>query len=257
MTSTSTPQVTNRFPDCVAMKLHLTSPTHADPMAEIRHLFPTPPSTAVPASQNLNLSLTINFGGAQEIQIPAGQRLGFPAGRATFGVRRGELRFMLENCYLPLEDTVLSKPFRVSIEVERQQTQSREVNASASLDARNLNAKSASGSAETTRVEVFQVKKVGSEAKPAWIFEAYGDRTFLDGLLKEQLLGSLFTQENFCVNASFLVRAEDVLLTWGEWGLANNITRNKLALIERAIVRNYIQPLVASEALCQARWEDG
>jgi hypothetical protein len=239
------------------MKLHLSPRIDADPMQQFRQMFPGQLPTATNPANSLGLGLTISFSGEQAVDVPGGQRLGLPGGRATFGVRRGELRFVLENCYLPLEDTVLSKPFRVSIEIERQQTKSRELNASTSLDAHNLAAKSASGSAETTTVEVFQVKKVGSEERPAWIFESYGDRTILDGILKEQLLGLLCTEENSCINASFVVRAEDVLLTWGELGMVSDITRNKLAVIERAIVKHCIKPLVASDALCQARWENG
>jgi len=159
------PQVESRFPDCVAMKLHLRAIAPPQPAGFIQPGVATQP-------KDIDLSLTVNFSGEQEIEVPGGKRLGLPGGRATFGVRRGELRFTLHNCNLPLEKISLSKPFKVSIEVERQQSRSSELQAGVSLDNRSVGANVTQGSAEKMMMEVFQVKKVGSEEHPAWIFEA-------------------------------------------------------------------------------------
>lgn len=119
------PEVISRFPDCVAMKLHLQSPAPAPQPSLARFV-----STKVATPPNdFDLSLTISFSGEQEIDIPAGKKLGLPEGQATFGIRRGQLRFELSNCKLPLKKTALLKPFKVSMAVEQQQTRASETEA--------------------------------------------------------------------------------------------------------------------------------
>ncbi|MBE9182421.1 hypothetical protein IQ268_28130 [Oculatella sp. LEGE 06141] len=234
------------------MKLHLQVKSESPKTSS---LFRLGKAEVVNPPGELDLRLTIAFGGEQEIQIPGGSRLG---GRATFGVRRGQLRFVFQKCKLPLEKTVLLNPFRVSIDVERQKTKSNEIQAGAALDSRSIGAKASEGSVEKTTVEVFQVKKVGSEDNPAWIFEAYGNRTVLEGMLRETLLGTLQVAELPCeIAADFTVRGDDVQITWGQIGQVENIHRNRLALIERAIALRYIKPMVESAPICQGRWKHG
>jgi len=254
------PQVESKFPDCVAMKLHLK--TRAEPLE------PSPftvsalvsPGRAEVAThpKELDLSLTINFGGEQEIEVPGGNRLGLPGGRATFGVRRGQLRFTLQNCKLPLEKIALSKPFKVSIVVEKEKTRSNEIQASTGLDSRSVVGKVGEGSSEKTTDEVYQVKKVGSEEQPAWVFEAYGNCTVLEGMLPETLLGTLKIAAQPCeITAGFTVRGDDIQITWGKIGGVENITRNKLAVIERFIALRHIKPLIEAEPICQGGWKYG
>lgn len=249
-------QVESRFPDCVAMKLHLEAIAQTAPAGFAASL----PPTASPS--DINLSLTVNFGGEQEVEVPGGKRLGLPGGRARFGVSRGELRFVLKNCNLPLDKIALSKPFKVSTEVERKQSRSSEVQAGANLDILNvfakIFAKMSQDSVETITLEVFQVKKVGSEEQPAWIFETYGDRTFLEGMFQKKLLGTLCIAEEPCeMSATFTARGEDIHITWGRLGSVENIHRNKLAVIERAIALRYLKPLVEVEPICEGRWQHG
>ena len=248
------PKVTSRFPDCVVMKLHLQTPA-----PEPQPSFARVVSTEVAASpHDVDLSLTISFSGEQEVEVPAGKKLGLPEGRATFGIRRGQLRFELNNCKLPLEKTALLKPFKVSMAVEQQQTRASEMQAGLKPGERSLSAKRTEGVAEKATVDVFQVKKIGSEENPAWVFDAYGERNVLDGLLKETLLGALNIDNRPCtLTATFTARGEDIRLTWGELGLTKNIHRNKLAVIERAIVLRYLKPLLEIEPLCEGSWHHG
>jgi len=255
------PQVESRFPDCVVMKLHLKASADDSSASPRLGFAETEIATRSVAThpQELDLSLTISFSGEQEIEVPGGKRLGLPGGRATFGIRRGQLRFMFQNCKLPLEKIALSKPFKVSLEVERQTTKSSELQVSAVLDPKSVGAKVAEGLAEKTTAEVSQVKNIGSENNPAWVFEAYGnDYIVLDGLLKEARLGVLQVIALPCqMIADFKVRGEDIHITGGEIGKVPNIRRNKLALVERAIALRYIKPLVESSSLCTARWQHG
>jgi hypothetical protein len=253
MSASTEPQVESKFPDCVVMKLHLEEKT-----PKISPLFRTSNTGVASSLEKLALGLTINFGGEQEIEVPGGKRLGLPGGRATFGIKRGQLRFVFQNCKLPLEMTALSKPFKVSIGVERQKTKSSEIHADAALDTRSVGASTSEGLTETATVEVFQVKKIGSEDSPAWIFEAYGDRTVLEGMLTETLLGTIQVNESPCeITADFTVRGDDVQITWGQIGQVKNIHRNRLAVIERAIALRYIKPIVEAAPICQGRWIHG
>jgi hypothetical protein len=77
----SEPEITSRFPDCVAMKLHLTAPAPTPKPSPLTRLVTA--EVAAPP-QEVDLSLTISFSGEQEIEIPAGRKLGLPDGRATF-----------------------------------------------------------------------------------------------------------------------------------------------------------------------------
>ena len=251
----SKPEVESKFPDCVVMKLHLQAKSEAPKASPLLGLSKAQ-VTAHP--KEFDLSLTISFSGEQEIIVPGGTRLGLPGGRATFGVRRGQLRFVFQNCKLPLEKTTLLKPFKVSIAVERQKTKSNEIQAGAASNSPSIGAKATEGSTEKITVEVFQVKKIGSEDKPTWIFETYGDRTVLEGMLTEAQLGTLQIDELPCeIAADFIVRGDDIQITWGRIGQVDNIHRNKLAVIERAIALRYIKPMVESAPICQGRWRHG
>lgn len=255
MNASPQPEVENKFPDCVVMKLHIQANSEAPKPSPLLGLGKTQGTTHPKA---LDLGLTINFSGEQEIQVPGGTRLNLQGGRATFGVRRGQLRFILQQCKLPLEKTALLKPFNVSIEIERQRTRSNEVQAVAALVAQSIGAKATKESTEKTTVEVFQVKKIGSEAQPAWVFEAYGNRTILEGMLAETLLGTLQIDGIPCeITADFTVRGEDVQITWGRIGQVENIHRNKLAVIERFIALRYIKTLVEPTPICQGKWRHG
>lgn len=236
--SDSQPFAACRFPDLVAMKVGLEEIDSSSKKSLSAQKGDYP--------WELELLLSISFSGEQEVEIPAGMRLGLPGGRATFGICRGQLRFELGNCKLPYEKTALLKPFNVSIDVERQRTRVSKMQVGMNTSDRSLR----------ERLDVFQVKRLGAEESPAWIFETGGEDIVLDGLLKKTLLGILQIDGLPCtLKASFTARGEDIRLTWGELGLTQNIHRNKLAVIERAIVLRYFKSLVESKPLCEVTWE--
>jgi hypothetical protein len=212
------PQVKNKFPDCVMMKLHVKA-TAADsrPSPPLGFVQPQPAVANLPKA--LDLGLTINFSGEQEIEVPGGKPLGLPGGRATFGIRRGHLRFSFQNCNLPLEKVALVNPLKVSIAVEQQNTRSTELQVGAVTNSLGITPKVTGGATEKATVEVFQVKKFGSEDKPGWVFETYNARNILEGSLAETLLGILHILNRPCeLKADFTVRGEDVQITWGQIG---------------------------------------
>ncbi len=248
--------LTARFPDCVFMKLHCQVLTD-----QPQNLLGRLRGSGNPADpKGITLGLTISFSGEQKIDIPAGvgARLGFPRGQASFGIRKGSLRFELVNCKLPLEKTELFQPFRVSMEVERQENQSETIGADVKTGSATASVKQSQASSEKVREEVFQVIKIGSEESPAWVFEAYGERKHLVGILKEASLGILDIDSVPCtVRAELTARGEDIRLTRGKLGLTENITLNKRAFIERYIALRIIKPMIESAPLCQVRWHHG
>ena len=255
------PQVESKFPDCVAMKLHLQAKKASSLFSLSKQV------TAHP--KEFDLSFIISFTGEQEIVVPGGTRLGLPGGRATLGIKRGKLRLTLQNCKLLLEKTTLLEPFKASSTVQTRKTKSSSIQAGAASNAPSIGTQATEGSTEKTTVEVFQVEKIGSEDKPAWIFEAYGDRPILEGMLTEIPLGTLQVDELPCeIAADFMVRGEDVQITWRRIEQENvhhywarrkveKIHPNKLAVIERAIALRYIKSMVESEPRGQGRWTYG
>lgn len=244
----SEPQAENRYPGCVAMKLHL-KPNGDKPLPSMLARFRRTPSAT--CADNIGVSLTITFGGQQEIDIPKGQMLFLPGGRATFGIRRGQLKLSLKNCTIPLEKVALVNDFKLSETVERQTSHSAKVQGALAWDKRSIGTEATQGKTEKRSVEAFQVKKTGAEDSPTWTFEANEAHLLLEGMLKEQLLGLLSVAAPSCeINATFTVRGEDIRLTWGQLGGTQNIHRNKLAVIERSIVLRYLKPLIESAPLC-------
>ena len=245
------PQIENRYPGCVAMKLHL-KPYGDEALPSMLARFRRAP--AATCADMFRISLTITFGGQQEIDIPRGQRLGLPGGRATFGIRRGQLKLALQNCTMPLEKVELADDFQVSETVERQTSRSAKVQGTLALDKRSIGTESTEGRTEKRLEKVFQVKKTGSESFPAWTFEADEAHNLLEGTLREQLLGLLSVAlPSYEINAVFTVRGEDIQITWGQIGGTENIHRNKLAIIERGIVLRYLRPLIQDSPICEWR----
>ena len=206
--------------------------------------------------KDLDLHLTISFSGEQEIEVPGGILLGFQKGRATFGIRRGQLRFHLTNCTLPLETCGFSNPLPISVEVEQQRTQSREIQGGVAPNP-NVGTKAVEGATEKQTKTLFQVKKLGAEDAPAWVFESRDDSNVLEGEVKEALLGILKVLGCPCeMKATFTVRGEDVKMTWGSVG-NRIISRNFWAAYERAVILRYIKPLVEESLVSEGRWQYG
>ena len=55
----------------------------------------------------------------------------------------------------------------------------------------------------------------------------------------------------------FSSRAEDVRITWGEIGYTKNISRNKMALIERAIAVRYLAQEINFDRMSEVVWNYG
>lgn len=243
MTQLPEPETTNSFPNCVAMKLHFNAVKgqQQSPLASVINSISRKPSTLVP--QLIDLSLTINFSGEQEMEVPGIKRLGLPDGIVTFGLRRGKLQLSLQNCKIPLDKVTLNGPLELLVDIEIQEEKGTEfqvgVSGGGTLSEKpsattntTAGVKISNKSSEKIKTEVSQVLKTGSEENPAWVFEVKTGKSILEGGATEKL-GTIQVNTNPCtVKATFKVRKEDIRLTWGRVGWTDNVTRNKLAVIE-------------------------
>jgi hypothetical protein len=316
MTTLVEPETENRFPACAAMKLHLETEVVKDLDLSPPDPFALP---SLPAASNgkspypsLQMSLTINFSGEQEIAIPGARVLGIPSGTATFGVRRCELRFTLMKCRLPLDKVLLTAPLKRLVTVETQRERATETQIGATLGgsvgekpggtgSSTVGFKGSGKTVEKVTTERFQIHHAGGEGSPTWIFEVKDGGPILQGSFAREKLGIVSIDSNFepmekvvqgdapilleqegkthrsellsaptprvnppealgqknpTLSACLAVRAEDIRLTWGKFGWTPNITRNRLALIERAIALKHIGPQLAG-GLSTTRWYYG
>ena len=79
----------------------------------------------------------------------------------------------------------------------------------------------------------------------------------LRGLLKQQPLGIIEGDATpYDCEATFEANPDDVKLTWGEVMWTKDITRTKLALIERAIALRCVAPQL-EQPMSEVRWQHG
>lgn len=237
------PITKNYFPDCVSLKLHFESDDEAK-KGILSNVF-----TSSDKEQNyIILSLTIVLNKEQEIEIHMPQvvkALGMKDGKAKFGIREGKLSIAFSNCKILLETIELGQPFKIYIDVEETQEKSAESSITAKIPKPTLSVDRKQINKESLKSQErrFQISNSGSEALHSWKFEVKDNAPCLVGTLKKKALGKIeYDADFFSIKACFTAQEEGVRLTGGQIGLTKNISRNRLALIERAIALRYIAP---------------
>jgi len=224
----------NRFPDCILMKLHST-PAQAE---ESTNPFPPSPlSVSNPSRPDLvDLKVTIRFG-QEEIKIKRLEQFG----RAWFSLRRGELKLTLKTGKIPLEKMGLTASFQIEYELEEQREEGMESGSTIGVSS-SIATKGISRESSKVKSKVSQVRTIGTEKAPGWVFESKIDKLGLTGQLTEVHLGMVETEASPCdFEAIFTVRGQqDIVLTEGSLLLAKDIVRNKSALLEREFFLRYI-----------------
>lgn len=193
------------------------------------------------ATEQINLNLTLQFNEQRELVI---------GGRIQFGLKGGQLKLKLVNGEIPIESRMLNGLVKLSAEKPRQQQHSSQPQ-SPTKDALSKNpplvnaAPSANQTPENTdkfQPSVCQVTIQGSEENPTWVFEVTKDELVLNGLLKNVLLATLNVTGKPCyVEATFEVSPRDVYMIEAEGLLPKNLSRKKMAVIERAIIRRFLE----------------
>lgn len=246
MTTITKPKCVNHFPRCVAIDIHIDETQSKNFKSAF---FQRKDETFI-------LSLTIDFGGEQEIAIPAGIRLGLEEGKATFGVKRAELEFELQGCEIPLDSVLLKSDLVKTEEIEHFIEELDKIGLSYKthlIPTFSLEEK------KSTKFKVLKalVEKVGSKTSPVWTFSAHTQNDYLSGSLTRCPLGKIFMDlsHESLLKGRVNVRGEDIVISWGKVLLTNDITNNKLAVIERAIALRHIKPML-NGPLSEVKWKN-
>lgn len=234
LSQTTATEPSNRFPDCVFVKLHCAPVATESAAATVIITTGTRSSLDDP----IELQLTIRFG-TQEIKVPGGQ--------VWFGLRRGELKLKIENGRIPIETTGLSALFKTFVPKEIQKRGGSEQEGSLTIAvASGFGTKAKTVSETTTKVmiEESQVSTRGTEEEPVWVFESKISDTPLKGQLSEASLGTVEVAVQPCkIQATFEVRGQrDICLTEAEGLWAKDLGRNKRAVLEREFFLRFIAP---------------
>jgi hypothetical protein len=159
-------------------------------------------------------------------------------GKVYFGVRRGTLDLVLENCRLPLEKVALAQELKLTLEVEKQGESGIEAQVGTASSFKTTDKKS-------VKIKDFlsRVQQTGGEQSPKWIFASEIDGEPLLGHYLEEKLGTIEVEARPCkVTAYFTLSSEDVWISRGRVGFAEGktLSANKLAHLERSIAIHYI-----------------
>jgi hypothetical protein len=225
----------NKFPNCVYIKIHTLQSIKAvaDPMSDL-----SDDSGISELNKCFDLLLTIRFG-EEEIKVAGGV--------ISFGLKRGELRFNLENGMMPIESQELTGVLQNQIELQMQEEKTREFEGSTSISAAGgvmTRKKAANKTSTIGDVKIYSIYTKGTEERPIWVFEAKSHEPILKGQMTKVLIGRVSILENECsIDAVFEIRGQrDIFLTdaGGLW--SPDIGRNKLAVLEREIFLRFIAP---------------
>lgn len=219
----------NRCPDCLYIKL-----------------------TGMPKQSAINqveLHLTINFNEQWQNII---------GGRVKLGLKGGELRLKLHNGTMPYESRGLTGSLAFSVEKTRQEQAGRKTQSGIKAELNNVavvpagaaiaEVKASAGTEQTKETTdefqftTCQITTKGSEENPAWAFAVKTGEPVLKGLLNQASLGVLQIKAKPChVEATFEVSKRDVYVTDAEGLWSPDISRNKRAVLERAIALHLLQ----------------
>ena len=222
----SLPAPENRFPDCVRMELEI---VQIQPEGFLGRIIQREP-------EQLDLILNIRFGKHREKIF---------GGSVTFGLKRGELKVNLTNGEVPLRNFKLKDEFQTVVEKEVQEEEARKSNIRAGLPANlgiTVTREETGKTAEKTKYKEYQVSTKGELKDPTWVFAVKTKREILQGLLQNAELASIDVKAKPCsLAATFNVpQPEDICLSDAKWLLSEGITKKKWAIIERGIVRRFL-----------------
>jgi hypothetical protein len=230
----SLPDPENRFPNCVRMELEI-SPIQ--PQGIFNKIFN---KLCLKEPEQIDLILNIHFDEQQEeIHYRSGN-----VGNITFGLKRGELKIELIDGEVLLKNIKLKNDFQTVVETEVQEEKGGEgqIGAQGALKSAGINVGTKTAKKKSVKVKTLesQVRTGGGTPdKPSWIFEVKTSKDILQGLLQKTELAIIDVKSKPCrLVATFVVRkTEDICITNGELLWSKNITKKKIAVIQRTIAR--------------------
>jgi hypothetical protein len=203
-------------------------------------------------TRQFELKLTINFGQ---------QRIKLPFTEVVFGLKGGELRFMLKHGVMPLEHTHLTNLFltEVPIDILQERATAYSVLPSIAVGGKfgDLLPSIAVGgkfgedkkTIEKRKYIEYPCQRRGSDTAPYWEFHSaqlQSDLPLLSGLLSEVPLARLKVSESMLcrLEATFKIRGQRDLCLIESNGLlkVKDLTRNKSAHLTREFFLLLIEP---------------
>lgn len=234
-------QQDNKCPDCVYLDLEFKDTPTASNNSKGNFLNRLVQRQQNELPQKKDLYLTLNFNE---------EWLELRGGKVKYGFRGGELRLSLNNCNSPYPDRCLNDAMKLVTEreVETQQAVEKSSNIGGSLspDKAELSAKqdykNTDKRTEKFQKTVYHVSTKGDELSPAWVFEADKDESVLKGTLAEQKLATVeITEISHQLTATFEVLSKNIYVGDAEGIWLDNISQNKLAIIEKLIINRLLK----------------
>ncbi|MDJ0901485.1 MAG: hypothetical protein QNJ55_22015 [Xenococcus sp. MO_188.B8] len=171
-------------------------------------------------------------------------------GKAQFAIKKGKLKVNLVNGEVPLKNIKLYKILETKEEIKSQQGVTQEDNTGVNLGWKNpgiyAGSKKTKQNGQEYIVKEYLVKTKGGLSDPVWIFEATANNDILEGLLQQTSLATVNVTGNPCVSLiTFEVEnTEDICLLNGDTFLRKNVDKKKMLVIERKIVRRFLDELL-------------
>jgi hypothetical protein len=231
----------NRFPDCVFIKLEGDFNSLSSSTKSKQAIFGTKKEEFRKKAYDafFDLKLTIRFGG---------EKIKVPFGNIWFGLKRGELRLKLVNGLIPIETQGLTFPLenQKTSEIQKENTKEIEASISSAIPCFGTKARDATKISSKTGFNAYLVSTIGTECEPVWIFENITEHPILKGQLNSAALGLVnLSSKSYAIIATFEVRGQqDISLIEADGFWAQDIGRNKLAVLERYLFLKHIAPML-------------
>ena len=203
--------------------------------------------------QKKDLYLTLNF---------HEESLKLLGGKVKYGLRGGQLKLSLKNCKIPCSDRCLKDrmPRVTERELETQQGVEKNSNIGGYLSpaqaefSTKQDYKKTEKPTEKCQQTVYHVSTKGGDCSPAWVFEADQDESVLKVTLADEKLATVeITEISHQLIATFEVVSKNIYIGDAEGIWPDNISQNKLAIIEKLIInrlrKSKLKPYVSKVVL--------
>lgn len=171
--------------------------------------------------QQIKLYLTLQFQDQRELLV---------RGHVKFGLTGGRLRVKLKNAEIPASSNQLGRSYELVVPKKKKP-------ADAPPQANFPSADTTEPSQISCKVAV-----LGTPTRPVWVFEVDQGGSVLKGVLKNTALATLDVTAKPCyIEASFEVAPRDIHLSEAEGLWPKNLSKKKSVVIERAIIRRFLE----------------
>ena len=170
-------------------------------------------------------------------------------GEVTFGLRKGKLKVELDKGVIPLKNIKLGKGFQKEVEIKVLREEEKEQQSELSIGWKaGAAVKNVRSIGKEFLFREYQVRFEGELTHPCWVFEAKSEK-ILEGFLMDTELAIVDVMEKPCLLiATFTIEnMEDICLIDSKFLGIKNITKKKLAIVERWIAKYWLAELLKDQ----------